>query len=191
MINTMKKNVLLIALSFNAFCYAQIGIKKDNPHSSADLELGSENKTLLLNRVANTNAVPNPVDGMMIYDQSEECVKAYQAGKWSKCLGTSTLKTSSPLHSLSLSCSSATLSPAPKVGQPYKGMLVIPYTGGDGSSYQPQSIQANGLTAELAVGNFVRGNGSLQYSVTGIPDKAGNITFNVNIAGKTCSVTSK
>lgn len=188
----MKKNVLLlITFSFSVLSFAQVGIKKDNPNLSSDLELGSNNKTLLLNRVPNTAAVVNPVNGMMIYDQSEECVKAFQNGKWSKCLGKGLIGKNALASPVSLSCTSATVSSSPVSGQPFKGILTIPYTNGNGGSYEAQSIQSNGLTASLPVGNFTVGNGSLQYSVTGIPDKTGNITFNVNIAGNTCSVVTK
>lgn len=188
----MKKNVLLlISLSLSVLSFAQVGIKKENPHLSTDLELGSNNKTLLLNRVPNTTAVANPVNGMMIYDRSEECVKAYQNGKWSKCLGKGLSGKKAFASSVSLLCTSATVSPNPVAGQAFKGTITIPYKGGNGESYESQSIQANGLTAVLPVGNFAVGNGSLQYSVTGTPDKTGNITFNANIAGNTCSVVSK
>ncbi len=188
----MRKNaLLLISLSFSLLSFAQVGINKDHPNLSADLELGSNNKTLLLNRVPNTAAVANPVNGMMIYDLSEECVKAYQGSKWSKCLGKGLTGKKASEGPVSLSCSSAALSPNPVAGQAFKGTLIIPYTGGNGGSYQAQSIQTHGLTASLPVGNFVIGNGSLQYSVTGMPDQSGNITFNVNIAGNTCSVVSK
>ncbi|UHO38307.1 hypothetical protein H5J24_22670 [Chryseobacterium capnotolerans] len=189
----MKKKVLLLitASSFSVLSFAQVGIKKDNPNLSADLELGSNNKTLLLNRVANTTAVANPTNGMMIYDQSEECVKAFQGGKWSKCLGKGLSGKKGVASPVSLTCTSASLSSNPIAGQAFNGVLTIPYTGGNGSSYEAQAFQANGLTAALPTGNFAVGNGSLQYSVTGVPDKTGNITFNVNIAGNTCSVVSK
>ncbi|MDN3695567.1 hypothetical protein QWZ06_26715 [Chryseobacterium tructae] len=188
----MKKNVLLLITSiFGVLSFAQVGIKKENPNLSADLELGSNNKTLLLNRVANTNAVANPVNGMMIYDMSEECVKAYQAGKWSKCLGKGLNGKKALMNPVSLSCTSATVSPSPTAGQVYKGVLTIPYTGGNGGVYDAASIQTNGLTASLSAGQFAIGNGSLQYSITGTPDRTGSITFNVNVAGNTCSVASK
>ncbi|WPO91071.1 hypothetical protein [Chryseobacterium sp. HR92] len=188
----MKKNVfLLVTCCFSVLSFAQVGIKKDNPNASTDLELGSNNKTLLLNRVPNTSSVANPVNGMMIYDLSEECVKAYQAGKWSKCLGKG-LSGKKALNSLvSLSCTSATISPSPVAGQAFNGTLTIPYTGGNGETYEAQSIKANGLSAALPTGRFAMGSGSLLYHITGTPDRTGNITFNVTAAGTSCSVTSK
>lgn len=105
----MRKKILLqICICFSMFSLAQVGIKKDNPNPSTDLELGSNNKALILNRVQNTSAVPNPVNGMMIYDLSEECVKAYQSGKWSKCLGKN-LKAQKTSDPQSLSKSSVNL----------------------------------------------------------------------------------
>ncbi|MCS4304380.1 hypothetical protein [Chryseobacterium sp. BIGb0232] len=188
----MKKNVLLlITFSFSVLSFAQVGIKQENPNLSSDLELGSNNKTLLLNRVPNTAAVANPVNGMMIYDISEECVKAFQADKWSKCLGKGLIGKKALMNPVSLSCTSATVSPSPIAGQAYKGVLTVPYTGGNGGVYDAVSIQTNGLTAALPAGQFAIGNGRLQYSITGTPDRTGNITLNVNVAGNTCSVALK
>ncbi|AZA81392.1 hypothetical protein C1637_02105 [Chryseobacterium lactis] len=186
----MKNVCVLITFGISMLSFAQVGIKTDKPYPSADLELGSNDKTLILNRVLNTSAIANPVDGMMIYDRSEECVKAYQNKKWSKCLGKG-LNSRSAISSISLSCSSATISPAPTSGKTYKGTLTIPYTGGNGSSYESQIVKTNGLSAVLPAGMFSQGSGNLQYSVTGTPDQTGNITFNVNVVGNTCSVASR
>ncbi|PWN68631.1 hypothetical protein C1631_018315 [Chryseobacterium phosphatilyticum] len=186
----IKKVFLLLTIGISAFSFAQVGIKTDNPYPSADLELGSTNKTLILNRVPNTSAVANAIDGMMIYDISEECVKAYQANKWSKCLGKG-LNSRTAVSPVSFSCNSATISPVPTSGKTYRGTLSIPYTGGNGSTYEAQSVRSSGLNAVLPAGTFALGNGSLEYSVTGTPDQTGNITFNINVSGNTCSVTLK
>jgi len=69
---------------------------------------------------------------------------------------------------------------------------VIPYTGGNGSAYVGQSINSagvTGLTATLAPGNFVSGNGTLTYTITGTPSATGNATFALSIGGQTCSLT--
>lgn len=192
----MKKCLLLLTFCYSSLYFSQVGVNTANPNLSADLELASSNKALLLNRVANTNAVSNPVSGMMIYDQSEECVKAYQNNKWTGCLGKGLLKSSGlksvgskTLSPVSLLCTSAAISPALVAGKEYRGVLTIPYSNGDGSFYEKQSIQTNGLSAFLPAGNFSKGNGELHYSVSGIPD--GSITFNINVAGKSCSFISK
>lgn len=185
-----KKLTILVTLSISVLTAAQVGIKKDSPHPSADLELGSENKSLLLNRVPNTAAVSNPVNGMMIYDLSEECVKAYQNGKWSKCLGKSA-RLQRSLKPLLLSCNSASLSPALKEGQLYSGSLDIPYSGGNGLAYEKKVIKTNGLTAVLPAGKFEKGDGNLKFAVTGMPEKSDGTAFNVVIAEKACSIVTK
>lgn len=188
----MKKIILLLTtLGFSAFSFAQVGIKTQDPYPSSDLDLGSRNKALLLNKVATTSVVNDPVDGMMVYDMSEECVKAHQDGKWTKCLGKGLNGKMALKNSLSLSCSSATVSSNPEAGKSFKGTLTIPYTNGNGEAYEAQFIQTHGLTASLAAGKFTVGNGNLVYSVTGTPDQTGNIRFNVNIGGNSCSIVPK
>jgi uncharacterized protein (TIGR02145 family) len=41
----------------------------------------------------------------------------------------------------------------------------------------------------LQVGNFANGNGSLTYTITGIPYASGTASFALNIGGNTCSLT--
>ncbi|PWN68630.1 hypothetical protein C1631_018310 [Chryseobacterium phosphatilyticum] len=178
----MKKKLFLsIYFSISSFAVAQVGINKANPYPSADLELGSTNKSLLLNRVPNTGAINAPINGMLIYDVSEQCVKAFQGGAWSKCFWKDN-------PSFTLVCSSASFTPTSATqGQSYTGTLTIPYTGGDGSAYPGQTFQANGLTATLAPGTFAVGNGTLQLSVTGFPISSGSAVFNITVNGSTCS----
>ncbi|PWJ54554.1 putative repeat protein [Dyadobacter jejuensis] len=86
------KNILLLAFIFlSSLGFAQVKIG-DNPTTigaSSILELESTNKALLVTRVANTTAIATPVDGMIIYDISSQCVRAYQDGTWSPCFATS------------------------------------------------------------------------------------------------------
>ncbi|OCA71091.1 hypothetical protein BBH99_03385 [Chryseobacterium contaminans] len=178
----MKKKLFLpIYISISSFSLAQVGINQPNPNLSADLELGSTNKSLLLNRIPNTGVINNPVNGMLIYDVSEQCVKAFQAGAWSQCFWKDN-------PAFALNCGAATFAPSPATqGLAYTGTLTIPYTNGDGSAYTGQTFQANGLTATLTPGTFAVGNGTLQLAVNGFPISSGSATFNVTINGSTCS----
>lgn len=179
----MKRKLLLLITSFSvsSLSFAQVGINKTNPHLSADLELGSTNKSLLLNRVPNTAAIANAVNGMLIYDVSEQCVKAFQGGAWSKCFWKES--------TFALVCASAVFAPTTATqNQPYTGTLTIPYTGGDGSAYAAQSIpSSNGLTANLSAGNFAMGNGNLVYNIIGTPVTTSPAVFNITVNGSTCS----
>ncbi len=65
----------------------------DNPTTispGAALEIESTNKGLVITRVANTAAITNPVNGMMVYDLSTQCIKFYENGVWSNCINTGT-----------------------------------------------------------------------------------------------------
>lgn len=64
----------------------QVGINAPVPETDALLELKSTNKALLITRVANTGVIANPVNGMILYDNSSNCVKAYENSAWSGCL---------------------------------------------------------------------------------------------------------
>ena len=69
---------------------------------------------------------------------------------------------------------------------------VISYTGGNGGSYNTTitaSTGVTGLTATVVGGNFALGNGTLTYTITGSPSSGGNAVFELNIGGKTCTLT--
>ena len=72
---------ILIATSFNAF--AQVGVGTTTPQGALDVV--SSDSGVVVPRVANTAAVTAPVNGMIIYDLSENCFKGYRDGEWSGC----------------------------------------------------------------------------------------------------------
>lgn len=69
--------------------------------------------------------------------------------------------------------------------------ITVPYTGGNGGTYSPQSISSTGvtgLTASLTAGSFANGNGNLTYTISGTPLGEGTASFNISIGGRTCAV---
>jgi hypothetical protein len=83
----MKLTLIAIILTFIPInLKAQAGIGTSSPNPSAILDLTTTNKALLITRVANTAAIANPVNGMLIYDLSSECFKAYENSAWTDCL---------------------------------------------------------------------------------------------------------
>lgn len=65
----------------------------------------------------------------------------------------------------------------------------VPYSGGNGGVYSGQTISSTGvpgLTATLASGSFVNGQGILTYQITGTPQGAGTASFALNIGGQNC-----
>ena len=67
----------------------------------------------------------------------------------------------------------------------------IPYTGGQGTPYEAQSIPSTGvtgLTATLSAGNFVTGNGNVNFTISGTPNASGTASFAINIGGQSCNL---
>lgn len=83
------KKILFVLIALSGFLtQAQVKIG-DNPTTvgaSSALELESTNRALVITRVANTAAITTPVNGMIIYDISSNCMKAYENGAWTNCL---------------------------------------------------------------------------------------------------------
>jgi hypothetical protein len=83
----MKKlQLTFLALCISVMAFAQVGIGTNTPTAGSILELKAADKALLLTRVANTAAVTTPVNGMMVYDISTNCIKGFQNGAWTDCL---------------------------------------------------------------------------------------------------------
>lgn len=51
------------------------------------MEIESTNKALVLTRIASTDSIANPVNGMIVYDLSTNCIKGYENGAWTDCYG--------------------------------------------------------------------------------------------------------
>jgi len=87
----MKKILfLLIAMLLSASTLlAQVGINIDNsdPDGSAMLDVKSTSKGLLPPRVADTNAITTPAEGLQVYDLSSHCMRYYNGTQWSACMG--------------------------------------------------------------------------------------------------------
>ena len=78
----MKKIVTALAIFASTFAFSQVGIGTTSPHSSSILDLTASDKALLLPRVANSNKIATPAQGMVIYDTSQKCFKGYQNTEW-------------------------------------------------------------------------------------------------------------
>lgn len=77
-------------------------------------------------------------------------------------------------------------------GTPASGVSIrVPYTGGNGGAHFGQVVTSTGvtgLTATLTAGNFINGNDSLTYTITGTASGPGNANFALNIGLKNCTV---
>ncbi len=86
---TMKRFILIIVVLCYISGYGQVGINTDNsdPDASAGLDVKFTNKGLLPPRIADTNAISTPAEGLLVYDMSSHCMRYYNGTKWSECMG--------------------------------------------------------------------------------------------------------
>lgn len=88
----MKKAILLflvISITANYGLIAQVAVNTDGsaPNPSAGLDVKFNNKGFLPPRVADTNAISTPAEGLMVYDMSSHCMRYYNGNRWSECMG--------------------------------------------------------------------------------------------------------
>lgn len=67
---------------FSSSVCAQVAIGTSTPSPGAMLDIVSTDKGVLLPRVASDSDVSSPVNGLMIYDESDNCINYYANGKW-------------------------------------------------------------------------------------------------------------
>lgn len=192
----MKKTIILALLFSKILIQGQVGIGTATPRGALDINQPTTNTMgLVLPTNANVNNIINPlgtgvIPGTIIYDSTNDCVRLYQGtNRWSNCLSDSSCET----NTLVLDCAGATQTGTLTSGTPAANVFtIIPYTGGDGSAHNGQTVASTGvtgLTATLPAGNFTTGNGSLTYTITGTPSSDGVASFAINIGGQTCTIT--
>ncbi len=178
------KNTLLIFLLVTSFSmFSQVGIGTDQPEGALDVV--SSTSGLIVSRVPDVTAVVSPVNGMVVYDISTGCVRTYEDGVWTGCLTNSRVA--------SLECGSAT-----HIGNLKENVLAsgvrstVNYIGGNGRNYSAQTINSVGvlgLTAHLASGTLVRGDGSLEFTISGTPTSHGTAMFIISLGNELCALT--
>lgn len=183
-----KQLTTALAIIASSLTFSQVGIGTETPHASADLELASPDKSLYLNRVEDPETdIADPQPGMILYDTTLHCLRAYQGepAGWSDCLNGGGNSGSGTITAFN--CGAATFAPSTATkGVNYNGHLEISYTGGNGGTYEAQSFTSNGLTFTLAAGNFAIGDGLVRYSISGTPTNAGTTYVEISLGGRSC-----
>jgi len=83
----LKQKLLTISFLLASFItIAQVGIGTETPATSAALDITSNDKALLVTRLPSTSVVDNPINGMIIYDMSVNCIKFFEDGAWTDCV---------------------------------------------------------------------------------------------------------
>ena len=189
---------------FTVTSTGSVGIGTIEPDESSILELNvndlatGSKKGFLGPRVALTSindvaTIPNPAVGLLVFNLGTVSTFTYvgyifwNGSEWRALDGRSL----APGTIGAITCNGVSLTPDSYVaGTPYSGVMTIPYTGGNGGTYEAQTLgPVNGLTATLAAGNFAYGAGSLSYTITGTPTVTSpdTTTFDITLGGQTCS----
>jgi len=93
----------------------------------------------------------------------------------------------------SLSCNNYMIdNPVLWKGEIYNGVIILPYIGGNGANYLGLNLSSSpvkGLTMTLPTGKLVKGNGSIELVLKGVPTDTGIALFNLVFATKTCPIS--
>lgn len=180
-----KRFLFLVTLLMSTMIWAQVGINTDTPNANSDLELGSNNKALLLNRVANTAAVASPVNGMLIYDNSVNCVKAYENNAWSTCLSSGSASTTPSSGGTGVvssygapSCTAGSISGAMTAGVAVSGVTMTVYANVTTlGTYSITSGPVNGVTFSGSGTFTALGCQAVTLTASGTPTAAGTYNY--------------
>jgi uncharacterized protein (TIGR02145 family) len=92
-----------------------------------------------------------------------------------------------------LDCAAATWSGTLTAGVQANGVsLTLPYSGGNGGSYNGQSVNSTGvagLTATLSSGSLTTSSGNLVFNISGTPSGYGTATFSITFLGRSCTIS--
>jgi uncharacterized protein (TIGR02145 family) len=170
--------LLLLLFSFATFAQVKMGDNPSTIGASSALELESATKALLITRVANTAAITSPVNGMLIYDISASCIKGYQNGAWTNCVGSTNNSNGTGIVS-AYSCSTASAGSLIAGTAASGATQTITATVITVGTYNI-SATANGVTF-AASGTFTgTGAQNIVLTATGTPTALGSNTFTLN-----------
>jgi uncharacterized protein (TIGR02145 family) len=188
-IQILVKIALLLLLP--ALHHAQIVMGSGPADGSAQLELQSTDKGMLIPRLTTTqrDAISSPAMGLMIYNTSTHCLEINVGTASTPQWGRMNCRTG---VIATLNCGSAVVTGTLNSGQAASGVSAsVPYTGGNEGIHTGQTVTSTGvtgLTATLSAGTFASGAGNLTYDITGTPASGGTASFALSIGGQTCNL---
>jgi uncharacterized protein (TIGR02145 family) len=170
-----------------------VGIGTSTPNASAKVEIASTTQGFLPPRMttAQRDAIASPGVGLIIFNTTSNCLNFYIGTNWNEVCGVPF-----PLGTITaINCGSATNSGTLTAGIAANGNSVsswIPYTGGNGGTYNGQTFSSTGVTGLIAIrtaGTFANGASALNYVINGTPSAAGTANFTLNLGGQTCTLS--
>lgn len=179
---------------------AQVGIGTESPDVSSILDIKSADKGVLFPRVALTSntdktTISDPAVGLFVYNLGTGGLKTTGYVCWNGLEWVQfTTGTSKDPEIGALDCVNARIVPSRyKAGEQYEGVLIVPYSGGNGGYYSSgtpvASTNVTGLTATLQPGNLAYGNGELVFTLSGTPSASSPelASFAIDFLGFDCT----
>ncbi|RNA60486.1 hypothetical protein D1631_18515 [Chryseobacterium nematophagum] len=184
------------------FTGGRIGMGTASPDPSGILDLSSTTLGFLPPRMTKVqmNAIAGAALGLQVY-----CIDCFGVDKGCLMVNDSPNPMSPNWGALcstniptgvidDLQCGNKTVSGSLHAGIPVSGVsVIVPYTGGHSGTYFSGSFNSSGavtgLVANLPDGVIMDGNGTLPFNITGTPSNQGIASFNITIAGKSCTFT--
>ncbi len=177
-------SMLLLVMSLSVHAQVKLGNNPTTVGTSSLLELESNNKAIVITRVANSAAISSPVNGMIIYDVSSQCFKGYSNGGWSACfaIGNSPSTNGNGIVSAygAPSCTASSISGTMQQGVAVSGVTMIIYANVTALGTYNISTTTNGVTFS-ASGTFTNlGCQQIILTGSGTPTASGTFTWSTN-----------
>jgi uncharacterized protein (TIGR02145 family) len=157
----------------------------------AQLALSSEDKGFLPPRMRaiDRDAIPNPAEGLIIFNLDSGCPNYYSMGNWWDWCG----RVGLPAAQVdSLFCSEVVYTGKIIAQEPLENVYCeIPYTGGNKGIYSTAFFASNGaegLVAQLIMDTISENSGWVKVWMDGVADEAIVSKFTLDFAGKVCTL---
>ncbi|CAA7193742.1 fibrobacter succinogenes major paralogous domain-containing protein [Chryseobacterium potabilaquae] len=182
------------------FTGGRIGMGTSSPDPSAILDLTSTTDGFLPPRMTKVqmDAIQFPARALVIYCTDcfggMGCIMVNDSMDPSVPKWGSLCSTNVPTGDIDvLQCTGSTTTGTLHSGIAASGVTTtIPYTGGNGGTYFAGAFDSAGVTgliANLQGGSLSSGNGNFHLMITGTPSAVGTASFDIMIAGKSCTFT--
>ncbi len=83
---SINNSIILLSIIFscttNGMLAQNVGVGTNSPHPSAQLEISSTNKGLLLPRVDDTTVVSAPAEGLVVYNKNLKTPNFFDGSRW-------------------------------------------------------------------------------------------------------------
>ncbi|TRX62713.1 hypothetical protein FNH22_01045 [Fulvivirga sp. M361] len=179
-----KVLTILLFVLLCSVAYAQMGIGIQTPYASAELEVVSSDKGILIPRLTSQDLVSNPAEGLLIYNTTEGKFYCYDGSEWQELSPWDYRQgsTAADEEDLVVNFTNATTNAGIASFNP-QSKLSIGGNAAIGSSYTgSNAAPSDGLLVEGNVGLGTTNPGTHKLDVNGTSDFTGDMTITGEVA---------